>query len=156
MQKRREYEIKLRDYPDVVTVDELGVLLNVTTRTVWSLLQKGKIQYFRIKNRYRIPKAYVIDFMMSEEYAAFARNVERVHYVRSTTKEEREREKILFLCETPQTRKDLMYLLDVKSKKTFFRVYLRPLLESGELQMTHPEQPSISTQKYIRASCAKK
>lgn len=43
-----------------------------------------------------------------------------------------------------------MYLLDIKSIKTFFRVYLKPLLESGELRMTHPEQPSVSTQKYIR------
>ena len=64
--------------------------------------------------------------------------------------EEQGKQKILFLCEKPQTRKALMFLLDVKSKKTFFRLYLKPLLESGELQMTHPEQPSISTQQYIR------
>lgn len=151
MPERIEYETKLRDYPDVITIKELmHILGDVCERTAISQLQKNKIKYFRIRNQYRIPKVCVIDFMMSEEYAVFKKNVEAAHFSRIQDKEERGRHKILFLCEKPQTRKDLMFLLDVKSKKTFFRVYLRPLLESGELQMTHPEQPSISTQRYIR------
>ena len=151
MSERFEYEIKLRDYPDVVTVKDLMIMLGgVCEHTAISLLQKNKIKHFRIRNKYHIPKVYVIDFMMSEEYSIFRKNVEVAHFRKIQDEEERTRQKILFLCEKPQTRKDLMFLLDVKSKKTFFRLYLRPLLESGELQMTHPEQPSISTQRYIR------
>ena len=77
-------------------------------------------------------------------------DIDRAHLRGIEDKEERGKQKILYLCDTPQTRKKLMVLLDVKSKKTFFRVYLKPLLESGRLLMTHPDQPSISTQEYIR------
>lgn len=157
MPERFEYEIKFSNYPDVVTTKELMVMLDgICEHTALSLLQKGKIKHFRIGNRYRIPKTYVIDFMMSDEYTTFRRKIDCAHLKKIQDKEERRKQKILLLCETPQTRKNLMYLLDVKSKKTFFRVYLNPLLESGELQMIYPEQPSISTQRYIRTSRIRK
>jgi len=156
MSTRIEYETKLCDYPDVVTIKELMPMLGgICERTAFSLIHDNKIKHFRIGNKYLIPKACVIDFMMSEEYSTFQKNVGAAHF-RMMGKDDRIRQKILYLCEKPQTRKDLMFLLDVKSKKTFFRLYLRPLLESGELQMTHPEQPSISTQRYIRNASLKK
>ena len=151
MAKRIEHEAKLRDYPDVVTIKELMLTLDgIYERTALQLLHKDKIKHFRIRNQYCIPKACMIDFMLSDNYSIFKKDVETAHFRKIQDKEERAKQKILFLCEKPQTRKDLMFLLDVKGKKTFFRLYLRPLLESRELQMTHPEQPSISTQRYIR------
>ncbi len=151
MQERYELEVKLRDYPDVLTLKELRLMLDgICESTALSLLHQNKIKHFRIGNHYRIPKVCVIDFMMSDEYEAFKKKVDCARLKKINDTEERGKQKILFLCEKPQTRKDLMFLLDVKSKKTFFRLYLKPLLESGELQMTHPEQPSISTQRYIR------
>ena len=130
------------------------ILGGICDRTAFELIHKNKIKHFRSGNKYLIPKAYLIDFMMSEDYSIFKKNVGAKHF-QMMSKDEKIKQKILFLCEKPQTRKDLMFLLDVKSKKTFFRLYLRPLLESGELQMTHPEQPSISTQQYIRAGASK-
>lgn len=151
MQERYELEVKLKNYPDVVTTKELMLMLGgICENTALSLLRQEKIKHFRIGNRYRIPKVCVIDFMMSNKYAAFKRKVDYARLKKIQDEEEQEKQKILFLCEKPQTKKALMFLLDVKSKKTFFRLYLKPLLESGELQMTHPEQPSISTQQYIR------
>lgn len=156
MSTRIEYETKLCDYPDVVTIKELMPMLGgICECTALSLIHDNKIKHFRIRNKYLIPKACVIDFMLSEEYSTFKKNVDAAHF-RTMDKEDRIRQKILLLCGTPQTRKSLMFLLDVKSKKTFFRLYLRPLLESGELQMTHPEQPSISTQRYIRNTSLRK
>jgi len=147
--------MKLRNYPDVATVKDLILMLDgISTRTAHSLLKKGKIKHFIIGHRYYIPKEYVIDFMVSDEYVSFRAKVESAQFLKIKDKVERKKQKILFLCEKPQTRKDLMYLLDEKSKKTFFRVYLKPLLEAGELQMTHPERPSISTQGYIRTAKA--
>ena len=157
MQERYELEVKLRDYPDVVKIKELRLMLDgICESTALSLLHQNKIKHFRIGNRYRIPKVCVIDFMMSDEYVTFKEKVDCARLKKIDDKEERGKQKILLLCEKPQTRKDLMFLLDVKSKKTFFRLYLKPLLESGELQMTRPEQPSISTQRYIRTSQQKK
>lgn len=157
MQERYELEVKLKNYPDVVTTKELMLMLDgICENTALSLLRQDKIKHFRIGNRYRIPKVCVIDFMMSNEYTAFKRKVDYARLKKIQDEEEQGKQKILFLCEKPQTRKALMFLLDVKSKKTFFRLYLKPLLESGELQMTHPEQPSISTQQYIRTSRQRK
>lgn len=153
MQERYELEVKFRNYPDVLTTKELMLMLDgICESTALSLLHQNKIKHFRIGNSYRIPKVCVIDFMMSEDYTTFKKKVDYARLKKINDEEERGKQKILFLCEKPQTRKTLMFLLDVKSKKTFFRLYLKPLLESGELQMTHPEQPSISTQRYIRTS----
>ena len=154
MSTRIEYETKLRDYPDLLTVKELRPILgDICDRTAFELIHKSKIKHFHIGNKFLIPNAYLIDYMMSEDYSIF-KKVEARHF-QMMSKDEKIRQKILFLCEKPQTRKDLMFLLDVKNKKTFFRLYLRPLLESGELQMTHPEQPSISTQRYIRTGISR-
>ena len=151
MQERYKLEMELKNYPDVVTTKELMIMLDgICENTALSLLRQDKIKHFRIGNQYRIPKVCVIDFMLSDEYAPFKKKVDCARHKKFQGTEEQGKQKILFLCEKPQTRKTLMFLLDVKSKKTFFRLYLKPLLESGELQMTHPEQPSISTQQYIR------
>lgn len=151
MPKRFEYENRFRDYPDVLTIRELAAMLgDVSTKTAATQLRNDKIKHFHIGVRYLIPKTCVIDFMMSKEYPAFKKKIDRAHLRGIEDKEERGKQKILYLCDTPQTRKKLMVLLDVKSKKTFFRAYLKPLLESGQLLMTHPDQPSISTQEYIR------
>ena len=121
MQERYELEVKLRDYPDVLTLKELRLMLDgICESTALSLLHQNKIKHFRIGNHYRIPKVCVIDFMMSDEYEAFKKKVDCARLKKIDDKEERGKQKILLLCEKPQTRKDLMFLLDVKSKKTFF------------------------------------
>lgn len=151
MQDRNYYELLFMAYPDVVTAKELKVMLGgVCEKTVFSMLRKNVIQHFRIGNAYHIPKVSVIDFMVSPEYLAFRRRIEYAKIKMTDDAVRKVQLKILILCETPKTKKELMYMLDVESKKTFSRLYLKPLLESGELQMTIPDQPSISTQKYVR------
>lgn len=151
MQDRRYYEEQLSNYPDVVTKNQLMAMLGgICEKTAQSLLKSDKIKHFRIGNRYLIPKVCVIDFMVSDEYITFKRRIEFTHCNMIQDKVERGKQKILLLCAQPQTRKKLMFMLDVSSKKTFFRLYLNPLLESGDLQMLYPDQPSISTQRYVR------
>jgi len=151
MHDRKYYEDKFKRYPDVVTKKELMDMLGICDKTAQSLLQQGKIRYFHIGNRYRIPKVCVINFLVGENYNSYARNRAKGHCEIDSDEVERGKKKILLLCDKPRTRKELMYMLDVSSKKTFFRLYLKPLLESGALQMTIPNQRSISTQRYVRA-----
>lgn len=150
MHNRKYYENQFKNYPDVVMKKELMEMLGICEKTAQSLLQQGKIRHFHIGNRYRIPKVCVIDFLVGENYNSYARNRTKAHCEVSSDEVERGKEKILLLCDKPRTRKELMYMLDVASKKTFFRQYLRPLLESGLLQMTTPNQRSVSTQRYVR------
>jgi len=150
MHDRKYYEDKFKRYPDVVTKKELTDMLGICDKTAQSLLQREKIMHFHIRNRYQIPKACVIDFLVGADYNSYARNRAKAHHNICSGEIEKGQQKILLLCEQPRTRKKLMYMLDVPSKKTFFRLYLRPLLESGLLRMTIPDQRSVSTQRYMR------
>lgn len=125
MSTRIEYETKLRDYPDLLTVKELRPIQgDICDRTAFELIHKNKIKHFRIGNKYLIPKAYLIDFM-SEDYSIFKKNVNAKH-LQMMSKDEKIKQKIIFLCEKPQTRKDLMFLLDVKNKKIFLGCISNP------------------------------
>ena len=42
-----------------------------------------------------------------------------------------------------------MTYLGLKDRRNFYVKYMRPLLESGELQMTIPDKPNTKNQKYI-------
>ena len=99
MQERFEYELKFSNYLDVVTTKELMLMLgDVCEHTTLSLLQKDKIKHFRIGNRYRIPKTYVIDFMMSDEYTTFRRKIDCAHLKKSKIKKKRENKKFYFFA----------------------------------------------------------
>ena len=151
MQDRKYYEEQFSQYPDVVTKTQLMSMLGgICEKTAQGLLQSNKIEHFRINGRYYIPKVCIIDFMMQDDYERFKERIEYAHCKMIRDKVERGRQKILLLCKEPQTRKNLMFMLDVKSPKTFFRVYLNPLLEAGEIQLLYPDQPSISIQRYVR------
>ena len=52
-----------RDYPDVLNLEEMSELLQISTKTGRKLLSSGKIRSFRIGRNYRIPKQYLISFV---------------------------------------------------------------------------------------------
>ncbi len=151
MQDRTYYEVKFRDYPDVVTKQNFQVMLdNISGGTATKLFKENAVRTIRIGRILYIPKKSVIDFLCSEKYEEFRQRVEWSRYRFCSGADEKVRRKILLLCEQPQTRRNLMYMLDIPSRKTFIRLYLKPMLESGELRMTIPDHPNISTQRYIR------
>lgn len=152
MQDRRKIEMIFAHYPDLVTTPLLQEMLGgVHERTALGLLWRGEIKSFRVSNRYQIPKESVIDYLLSDSYEKLKKRAD-ISRNRGESREviEKNQKRLIMYCDVPRTRKDLMFLLDVTSKKTFFRLYLRPLLESGDLRMTNPEQRCVSTQKYVR------
>ena len=153
MQDKIYYEKKYADYPEIVNTQQLAQMLGgVNVKSAVALIWRNEITAFRISNKYQIPKSSVIDYLVSENYQKLlARSVASASAIVPKEMIETNRQRLLMLCDTPKTRKELMFLLGMESKKTFFRLYLRPLLESGELQMTMPDQPSVSTQRYVRA-----
>jgi excisionase family DNA binding protein len=55
-----------KDFPDVVSVEELSVMLgHISTKTCYKLLRSGAIQHLRIGRLYRIPKICVINYLAS-------------------------------------------------------------------------------------------
>ena len=59
---------------------------------------------------------------------------------------------IITFCDEPRTIKEMMEHLGLKSRDYFRRTVLMPLLESGDIEMTIPEKPRSSKQKYVRKS----
>ena len=52
-----------RGYPDVLNLEEMSELLQISTKTGRRLLNSGKITCFRIGRSYRIPKQNLISFI---------------------------------------------------------------------------------------------
>jgi len=55
---------------------------------------------------------------------------------------------VIHFCESPQSAKQIQELLGMKHRETFLNNYLKPLLKSGWITMTHPEKPTSRLQKY--------
>ena len=59
------------------------------------------------------------------------------------------RNKIIEFCSVPRSRVEIAEHIEYKSKSTLWRIYLKPLIVEGKLQMTIPEQPKNRNQKYV-------
>ena len=53
------------EYPDVVGVDDLCLMLNgISRKLAYRLLKNGEVQSIRIGREYRIPKVKVIEYLL--------------------------------------------------------------------------------------------
>ena len=58
---------------------------------------------------------------------------------------------ILAFCKVPRSKAEIMEHCGYKNAKNFTQLHLRPLIESGQLQMTIPDKPRSRNQKYVTA-----
>ena len=52
-------------------------------------------------------------------------------------------------CSIPRSRDEMQAHIGIEHREYFRKAFLKPLLESGRLQMTIPDKPNSSNQKYI-------
>ena len=53
-----------RDYPDVVTAEQMCQMLGgISIKTGYELLRTKKITSFTVGRSYRIPKAFILEYM---------------------------------------------------------------------------------------------
>lgn len=57
-------------------------------------------------------------------------------------------EKLLIMLPSEMTREELQDLMQLKDRKSFSEVYLKPALEAGLIEMTIPNRPNSRLQKY--------
>ena len=55
---------------------------------------------------------------------------------------------VLNFCQEPRKAKEIMDILDLKHWKNFQSNYLKPLMETGCLEMTIPDKPRSRLQQY--------
>lgn len=64
MKKTQEtYSTIFKQYPDVVTVEEMSQMLGISTKTAYQLLKENKIKHFMIGRIYKIPKYHILAYL---------------------------------------------------------------------------------------------
>ena len=58
------YKLLFPDYPDIVTVRQLQVMLGISRHAAYDLLGEGEISCIRLGNAYKIPKINVINYVL--------------------------------------------------------------------------------------------
>jgi excisionase family DNA binding protein len=57
--------VMLRDYPDLMVAADIQRLLNIGRTKTYDLLKNGDIRSLRIGSGYRVPKAFLVDYLNS-------------------------------------------------------------------------------------------
>ncbi|MBQ9719094.1 MAG: helix-turn-helix domain-containing protein [Oscillospiraceae bacterium] len=148
---KKEWKKQLAHYPDLLTTQQISELMHgVQPQTILNMIYRDEIKSIKMGNRYLISKESLIDFLVTEKSSYLIEQRISKQTIFMPDEVERTRHGILIMCDQPQTRQRLMEVFHIKSRKTFFRLYLHPLLESGQLQMTEKSQNTVSTQRYVR------
>lgn len=66
------YEIKLKNYPDVMTSLEIAEFTGYCKNTVGRWCSKKELKCFFLKQQYQIPKVYLLDFLVSKFFIGIA------------------------------------------------------------------------------------
>lgn len=57
------YSVMLREYPDVMNIEQMSQALGVSTKTGYGLLKSGKVACLKFGRAYRIPKVHLLTYM---------------------------------------------------------------------------------------------
>ena len=57
------YSVMLREYPDVMNIEQMSQALGVSTKTGYGLLKNGKVACLKVGRDYRIPKVHLLTYM---------------------------------------------------------------------------------------------
>lgn len=58
-------------------------------------------------------------------------------------------QKLINFCSEPRSRQEMMDFIEYSSRRQFSIRYLKPLLDSGRIEMTLPDKPQSKNQKYV-------
>ena len=59
----KPYNVRLRDFPDVMNIDQMCEILGISTKTGYRLLKEGTITSLKVGRTYRIPKVHVLTYL---------------------------------------------------------------------------------------------
>ena len=57
------YDRVLKEYPDILTVEDMSKALGVSTKTGYQLLRENKIEHLKVGRSYRVPKAHLLAYL---------------------------------------------------------------------------------------------
>ena len=53
----------LREYPDILTVEEMSKALGVSSKTGYQLLRENKVEHLKVGRAYRVPKIHLLSYL---------------------------------------------------------------------------------------------
>ena len=63
------FHYALRDFPEVMSIEQVSQALQVSTKTVYKYINDGQLEILKVGRTYRVPKVYL--------YAYLFKNVQR-------------------------------------------------------------------------------
>ncbi|MGI5984661.1 MAG: helix-turn-helix domain-containing protein [Clostridiales bacterium] len=57
------YSLILKEYPDVMNIEQMCSALGISTKTGYQLLKEGQVLCLKIGRSYRIPKAHLLTYL---------------------------------------------------------------------------------------------
>ena len=60
---KEAYSVMLKEYPDLMDINQMSKALGVSTKTCYKLLREGKITGMKVGRTYRIPKVHLLTYM---------------------------------------------------------------------------------------------
>ena len=63
LSQRDAYKLMLKDYPDVMNIEQVCEVLGVSTKTGYRILREGKLRSLKIGRAYRVPKAHLFTYL---------------------------------------------------------------------------------------------
>ncbi len=64
MKPQEAYKLMFREYPDVVTVEQMCEMLGgISVKTGYNILRSGQIKALIVGRRYRIPKFIFMEYL---------------------------------------------------------------------------------------------
>jgi len=54
---------KLKDYPDILSVNDISIILDVNPKTVYKRVSEGEIKSFKVGRLYKITKRNLVKYL---------------------------------------------------------------------------------------------
>lgn len=64
------YDRVLREYPDILTVEEMSDALGVSKKTGYQLLRENEIEHLKVGRAYRVPKVHLLSYLRLDVQSA--------------------------------------------------------------------------------------
>ena len=58
------YSIVLKEYPDILSFEQMCKVLDISPKTGYKLLRDKKITCLKVGRAYRIPKTHILTYLM--------------------------------------------------------------------------------------------
>jgi excisionase family DNA binding protein len=63
LSKKDAYGVMFKEYPDVVTAEQMSEMLGISSKTAYRILQENMIEHFKIGRTYKIPKIHILSYL---------------------------------------------------------------------------------------------